>query len=832
MSAASHAALRPRLITLRWTLDALISHWRRKPLQFAALFVGLALATALWSGVQGLNAQARQNYAEASALLGGAETVSVARPEGGVFDQQAFVDLRLAGWRVSPVLEGRVRVGERIWRVVGLDPITLPASGALAGIGAAEGGDAGALLGAPRAAFAAPETVADFTEAHGETAVAATGARTPPLQAREGVAPSTLVMDVGEAQRLLARPGALSRLIAPAGAAPDAPALAGTGLSVQADPAGEDLSRLTDSFHLNLTAFGLLAFVVGLFIAHAAIGLAFEQRLPALRTLRACGVSASALAGALLVELIAFALVAGLAGMIGGYVIAAALLPDVAASLRGLYGAPVGGALRLEPSWWLAGMGMSLAGALAAAGASLWQAARLPVLAPAQPFAWFTAHQKRIKLQAGVGIGLLALAAMTARAGDGLLAGFVILGCLLLGAALLLPGVLSSVLAFGAARARAPLTRWLFADGRQALSGLSLALMALMLALAANIGVGTMVGGFRTAFTGWLENRLAAEIYVRRLDADERVALEARAGAMEEITAILPAFSVDLRLDGWPSELLGQIDHATYRDAWPLIEGAPGMWEAYAAGEGALISEQLARRLGLRLGDVLEAPTPSGRWRLEVVGIHPDYGNPRGQAVVLADALTARFPDAEAGSYGLRIAEGRTQDALATLRADPALAEVEMVDQETVKRFSLDIFEKTFAVTNALNALTLGVAGVALLTSLATLGAMRLPQLAPLWAMGLTRRKLAAVELARTLALAFATALCAIPLGLGLAWVLVAVVNVQAFGWRLPFAVFPLQWAQLTLLALLTAALASAPPILRLARIAPAKLLGVFANER
>ena len=59
------------------------------------------------------------------------------------------------------------------------------------------------------------------------------------------------------------------------------------------EPSAEtDLERLTDSFHLNLTAFGLLSFFVGLFIVNSAIGLAFEQRLPILRTLRACGVSA------------------------------------------------------------------------------------------------------------------------------------------------------------------------------------------------------------------------------------------------------------------------------------------------------------------------------------------------------------------------------------------------------------------------------------------------------------------------------------------------------------------------------------------------------------
>src|SRR5207248_1226156 len=106
------------------------------------------------------------------------------------------------------------------------------------------------------------------------------------------------------------------------------------------------------------------------------------------------------------------------------------------------------------------------------------------------------------------------------------------------------------------------------------------------------------------------------------------------------------------------------------------------------------------------------------------------------------------------------------------------------MDQSSVKAESLRIFNRTFAITAALNAFTLGVAGIALLTSLLTLGNSRLPQLAPLWAIGITRRHLAAIELTRTLAVALITALFALPLGLLVAWCLIAIVNVKAFGWR------------------------------------------------
>jgi putative ABC transport system permease protein len=149
-----------------------------------------------------------------------------------------------------------------------------------------------------------------------------------------------------------------------------------------------------------------------------------------------------------------------------------------------------------------------------------------------------------------------------------------------------------------------------------------------------------------------------------------------------------------------------------------------------------------------------------------------------------------------------------------------------------VKAESKRIFNRTFAVTTALNAFTLGVAGIALLTSLLTLSNSRLPQLAPLWAIGLTRRRLAFIELVKTMAVALLTALLALPLGLAVAWCLIAVVNVKAFGWRLPFQVFPMQLIALLGVAMLAALVATLLPVLKLAWMQPARLIRIFADER
>ncbi|HTG07756.1 MAG TPA: ABC transporter permease [Bradyrhizobium sp.] len=815
-----------------WVLAVLLSHWRRHPMQLTTLLIGLISATALWSGVQALNQQARLSYDRAAATFGGARTAALVGRDGKPFSQQLFVELRRAGWPVSPVLEGRVQIGGRSFRLLGIEPVTLPAEvGNAPAIGRA---DLQSFVTPPGQTLVAPEALAELNLPEGATPPSSGGTSLPPLRAQAQLVPGVLVVDIGIAQRLLNMPDQVSRLLIGKAKARRAPleTIVGDRLRLVEPNAESDLERLTDSFHLNLTAFGLLSFVVGLFIVNSAIGLAFEQRLPMLRTLRACGVSARMLNAVLLVELVSLALIAGIVGLVCGYLIAASLLPDVVASLRGLYGAQIPGQLTLKGEWWIAGLIISVVGALAAATASLAKAIRLPVLVAAQPYAWQQAQQRWLIFQSALALAVLVAAGCFLWFGDSLVSGFAVLAALLLGAALALPAILERVLSLGQRRARRPLAVWFWADSRQQLSGLSLALMALLLALAVNVGVGTMVESFSRTFISWLDGRLAADVYINASSDTQAAEIKAWLRERSEVEAILPGGRADSQMGGAPIEVLGLSDHATYRDRWPLLESTANAWIRLRPGDTGLISEQLARRLKLAIGDRVDVPAPEGNWTLEVVGIYADYGNPKGQIAVNMAALTRRFPGIPQTRMGLRVAPGQISTLISALQDKFGLDDRSVADQATMKAESTRVFNRTFAVTAALNAFTLGVAGVALLTSLLTLGNSRLPQLAPLWAIGLTRQRLAAIELLKTMSVALITTLLALPLGLGVAWCLIAVVNVKAFGWRLPFHVFPLQLLQLLGVAMVAALFAALIPVLKLARMQPASLVKIFADER
>jgi len=815
-----------------WVLAVLLSHWRRHRMQFATLLIGLIAATALWSGVQAINQQARTAYDRAAATFGGVRTATLVAPDAATFSQGLFVKLRRAGWPVSPVLEGRVQINGRSMRLLGIEPVTLPPDvGNAPRLGAA---DLSNFVAAPGQTLVARETLGDLQESEGATPSISSGAKLPPLHVLPQLVPDVLVVDIGVAQRVLNKPDQVSRLLI--GKAKSKPAslqsVVGDQLQLMEPTAETELERLTDSFHLNLTAFGLLSFFVGLFIVNSAVGLAFEQRLPMLRTLRACGASARLVNSVLVIELVALALVAGLIGLVCGYVIAAALLPDVAASLRGLYGAQIPGQLSLRPEWWLAGIGISVAGALVAAATSLIKAIRMPVLATAQPRAWQQRQRRWLVLQSCAACAVFAAALLLLYEGQSLIAGFGVLAALMLGAALILPAFLEILLLVGQRLARGPLALWFWADSRQQLSGLSLALMALLLALAVNVGVSTMVETFSRTFVGWLDGRLAADVYISAADNAQGAAIRNWLKDRPEVQAILSGGRAETRVQGQPVELLGLPDHPLYRERWPLLETAPRAWTQLVPGNAAFISEQLSRRLNVRVGDVIEVPAPGGTWELDIVGIYADYGNPRGQLAVNIAALIRQFPQTPQTRIGLIVPRDKIAGLIAALQKQFALDDRAVADQATVKAESIRIFNRTFAVTSALNAFTLGVAGIALLTSLLTLANSRLPQLAPLWAIGITRPRLAAIELTKTLAVALFTSLLAVPLGLLVAWCLIVIVNVKAFGWRLPFHVFPLQLVELVAVALIASLLAALLPVLRLARMQPANLVKVFANER
>ena len=784
-------------------LSALLSHWRRNPVQLFAYLAGLALATALWSGVQAINAEARASYDAAATKLGEGQYDLLIPRQGDRIPQEDYISLRRSGWLVSPVIVGPL---DDV-RLVGIDLVT-----------SATGLGAGNVTSVP------PALASETLLANEDTAQ-----KLGPLvnvTVDAGIAQGMAVGDIGLVQRLLGRDD-LSRLVLLPDQSLGQPDLSVIVPSLRIQQAQQvtSISQLTNSFHLNLTAFGLLSFAVGLFIVHSTIGLAFEQRRGMIRTLRSLGVPLRILVTLIAIEMLTLAAIGAGFGIVLGYLIAAFLLPDVAATLRGLYGAEISGTLELRASWWVSGLLLALVGTAAAHSSRIWQIAKMPRLASVRPRAWVIATASRFRLQSIIAVLLLSATILLGLFVKGLVAGFALLGCLLIGAALALPALAASILTLLQRYTTAPVWTWFWADTRQQLPGLSLALMALLLAVSANIGVSTMVSSFRLTFVSFLDQRLAPELFVQVKTKDQSIALAAFLDLHK--IEVLPLSKTQVSITNKPVALYGVRVGPTYRNNWVFLDETDGAWDLVARDTAVVVNEQLARRAGIWVGDLVQVAPDLA---LPIAAIVGDYGNPQGQVIVSENLFQNLHPDLYPSQFGIRTTEAPSLRAQLVNTAD--IDNNAIIDQASIKALSLEVFERTFVVTAALSILTLGVASFAILMSLLTLADLRVPQLAPVWALGLTRQRLGWLELLRAVLLAAIVVVCAIPLGLTLAWVLLTIINVEAFGWQLPMYLFPLEYVQLGGFALVAAFLAAMWPAIRLMRTPPSSLLRVFASER
>lgn len=821
-------------------LATLLAHYRRHPGQLAMLLLGLWVASALWSSVQAVNATAKDSYARANALFS-AEVDQLTRHDGQPLTREDYLTLRRAGLPVSPMLEGTLEIGEERLTLFGIDPLTLPNDNALGGNGAA----LIAFMTPPWQTQLAPETLdivgLSRREAPGATPDVDGGRRQlPPLALRPDLPPNTLVMDIAAAAELLESGNTLTQLVT----APEA---------LSAPPDGYRLSRaaslaspeqLTDSFHLNLTALALLSLVVGLFIVQAALGLAMEQRLTTLRTLRALGVPAATLIMAILLELLVFGVLGAALGLASGIWLAGQLLPDVATTLSSLYQADVQRSLVLPWHYWLGSLAITLGGLLLAGSGVLWRAARLNVLALGQSQAWRRGYQRQLTrmTQGGVAAAVIALglALWLGRLppGQGVMASFGFVAALLFGSALFLPPLINVVLRLlQRLLRRRPLAHWAVADIQLQLPRLSLAMMALLIALATNLGVSSMVGGFRLTFLDWLDQRLAAPLYINAESSTLAPMLD-WLDAQPDIAETLPTARGDVDLLAVDSEgreattrerivLFGITPAPTITNRWPLLDtqaGRSAAWATLSAGS-VFINEQMAVAKQLAPGDTLTLDTPQGATRFTIAAVYPDYGNPRQQIVVPTEALVQRF-GGEIASIGLVATEGAEREALRQALVDRFdVAPDALVDQQEIKRLATQIFERTFTITRALNGLTLGVAALALFATLLAQARQRQRQLASLWALGVPRKTLTQLPLYQLGGLALLTGVMAIPLGIAITWTLVAIINVAAFGWRLPLYLFPWDIVITLLTAVGVALAAAALPSLQLWRSSPQAML-------
>jgi len=223
-----------------------------------------------------------------------------------------------------------------------------------------------------------------------------------------------------------------------------------------------------------------------------------------------------------------------------------------------------------------------------------------------------------------------------------------------------------------------------------------------------------------------------------------------------------------------------------------------------------LASETFARHFGVRVGEVLDLPTPAGIRKVTVRGILADYGNERGSLILDRPVFLAWFQDGRVASLALYLNPGQAAEAVAARlrRVHPGL---QVRSNIALRKQVATIFHQTFAITYALEAIGLLVAVLGLAQGLTGLALARRGEIWSLRALGATQMDLARILMVEGLGVALAGLLAGLGLGLLLARILVDVLNPQVFGWTLGFRMPGGFLALVALVTLGAAALALVP---------------------
>lgn len=819
-------------------LRTLLSHYRRHPLQGLFLLTGIVIANVLLVGTLLINAQARASYEAGEQLLTGQPVGRIQHlDEGRAVDEQDYVRLRRQGFEmVVPVLRRIVRTaaGEPV-ELLGIDPFAFPqASGedTMAGSSGMASGFTDFPF-PPYQLWAAPSRLQQLGWNEGDRVPLDSGVRLPQvLSVPDQQLGHRLLLDIGALQSLTNSPGELSYLgVLPAqGDRLDAlRATLPTHLRFVDALDAPDPAELTQSFHLNLAAMGLLAFVVGVFLTYNALAFSYTDRIELIRRLRLAGVTRQALRAGFFAELLLFLTVGSLLGYWLGAYLAAWLVPGVGRTLAQLYGVYISYPDALIPSGsWLPPLMTFIAAGLCVLF-PLREALDTPLLERWQG-SW-QAHtvlqrDRRMLLAGLILLVLSLLAGMTTQSLWLALAG---MACLLLGAALVLPTVLRLLL--GMISRMIPPRRaklnWLLADSRWLLGPASLALMAMTLALVANSGLNTMISSFRQATDSWLDQRLAADLYVAaKVPAGELRAwlddswpgLESAERFRKRTRSELPGGQLAA------VEIVSLQNSARFRDSVELIRGQNRAHEQFLAGDGLYVSERAWRLDGRNPGDSVSL-CPE-RPEVPILGVYHDYGNPLSQWLVSKSLFRECWPHDQAVSHAITgpvtVPWNEVRESLVN---HPGLEQGDIIDQYELKQVGLAVFDRTFTVTQALNALTLLVAGIGIFCAISAIHHHRVGHQALLTSLGLSRRQRATLLLTQWGLLGVLCMVLVWPFGTFLAAYLATVVTPVAFGWSFPLSPEWSHYLWLAISAALALVLAVLLPSLRLLSASPASLL-------
>ena len=778
--------------------------------------LAIALGVALGFAVHLINRAAVNELAAGVRSLSGEADLEVRGGRAG-FPEALYAELaRLPGVAVaSPVLEAEAGIagGTSTIRLIGIDPLR-------AGLiqPALFGDEPGRRL-----ELLQPDVVfLPSGSSESKTLRIISGLETVELRVA-GVLPglrgAAALTDISTAQWRLGRLGELSRvdLRLQPGADREAmrvkiAALLPPGVHVSTlDAVEESGANLSRAYRVNLNALALVALLTGGFLVFSAQALEVARRRQEHALLRVLGLVGSGVARLVLIEAAALGALGAALGLAIGYglavVAAGAGGADLGAGFFRGVAPKIDFPLLSGAGYFVGGIAVALAGALLPALDAA-RAAPAQALKAGDDQGMFA---RAVTVWPGLLLFCISLVLLPFKSLNGIpVAGYAAIACMLLGGILLMPWFSGFIFKNLAMRRNIPFVLAL-SQLRGAPGQAMVSLAAIVASFSLMAAMAIMVASFRSSVDDWLGAVLPAELYFRTTHAGETAwvdpALEARVRALPQVERVVFLRSSRITLDpARPAVVLIARDGG--RLFFPLVG------KAYERKPGdpppAWISEAVADLYGFSVGVPIKIPIGGKNHGFMVVGIWRDYARQHGAIVIERETYAALSGDRRANDAALWLKPGATEaETAAALRALPGGSVFEVSGPGEIRKASLAIFDRSFAVTYALEAVAVLVGLFGLSSSVGAIVLARRREFGMLRHLGMTRRQIGSMLAVEGGLLAVLGVAVGLALGGAISLVLIHVVNRQSFNWSMdlhvPFGLLAGLSLLLVFLAVVTA---------------------------
>ena len=842
-----------------------------RPWQTALSVLGITLGVAIVVAIDLGNQSAKHAFSLSSDAVSGKATHRIVGGPGGL-PEDVYRVLRVElGVRASaPVVEGYAYLPEETHhggalRLLGIDPLAdsqfRPYTRSSPQVGRANAPvrNVASLLVTPNSALVSVETAKELGLQAGDSVnlrisdkpqmVKIAGLITPRNSLSSETLKNLVITDISTAQELIGNEGRLSHidLIVSSDENGDESlarirrVLPAEATLVSSATRSETIEELTSSFDDNLFVISLLGLIVGAFLIYNAMAFSVVQRRPVIGALRALGVTRQQIFALVLSEALVIGLVSSVMGVLLGIVIERGILNIITQTITDLFFVVSVQELSI-PVWSL------VKGALLGLFATL-AAAFLPALEATGVSARETLSRSHLEerfrgavpLASAAGVALAAIGvALILIPAKSLILAFTGIGALVLGYAMLTP---ACVILFS--KALAPPMRAIFgAMGAMAARGIAasisrtaVAIAALAVAISITISIDTMVQSFRGTVVQWLDNSLGSDLYI------SPTSFNSQGGAtglspqfVERIRAVDAVASVRTVRNARVNSPSGEVELLAFDTSYDgfvrynsFKEGSPALiWDDLQSGDAVAVSEPYAYHNDKSIGSTIRLHTSEGERKFRIAGIYYDYRNSaNGKVMMSSSAYNRYWDDANVTGIGVTAADGVAVRDLKTAisRAIGNAAEIEIRSNAELKAAALEVFERSFAITSVVHALSIAVAFVGVLSALMAMQMERSTEFGTLRAIGFTPKQVWLMFTTQTAMMGIAAGLLAVPLGLIQGAVLIFVVNRRSFGWSMDMEIYPMMLAQAVVIAAAAALLASVYPAFRMSRSSPAEVL-------